>query len=93
MGGHREGKGPVVAVLALTWILLLFTGSCLFHYHYTLALSLNILETPVGFSIAMARVPQVPLTQAQHGLIDLAGCLLTQKPRVVALDGEQSHDP
>lgn len=42
MGGHREGKGPVVAVLALTWILLLFTVSCLLHYHYTLALSLDI---------------------------------------------------
>lgn len=42
MGGHREGKGPVVAVLALTWILLLFTVSCLLRYHYTLALSLDI---------------------------------------------------
>jgi hypothetical protein len=42
MGGHRKGEGPVVAVLALTWVLPLLRGSCLLHYHYTLALSLNI---------------------------------------------------
>jgi len=32
-------------------------------------------------------------TESQHGLVDLAGGLLTQEARVVALDGEQGHDP
>lgn len=41
----------------------------------------------------LTKVPWAQLTQAQHGLIDLASSLLAQKPRVVALDGEQSHDP
>lgn len=44
-------------------------------------------------SIELTKVPWALLTQAQHGLVDLAGSLLTQKPRVLALDGEQSHDP
>lgn len=41
---------------------------------------------------SQANGPGGPLTQAQHGLVDLAGSLLTQQPRMVALDGEQSHD-
>lgn len=32
-------------------------------------------------------------TESQHGLVDLAGGLLAQEARVVALDGEQGHDP
>lgn len=39
-----------------------------------------------------SKVPWGPLTQAQHGLIDFTGSLLTQQSRVVALDGEESHD-
>lgn len=36
---------------------------------------------------------RAPLTQPQHGLVDLAGRLLAQQPGVVALDGEERHDP
>lgn len=66
MGGHREGKGPMVAVLALTWILPLLRGSCRLHYHYTLAMSLNI-KSPHCFSASrrpqqdsVLRWPQCP---------------------------------
>lgn len=31
-------------------------------------------------------------TKSQHRLIYLAGRLLAQEPRVVALDGEERHD-
>ena len=32
-------------------------------------------------------------TESQHRLVDLTGGLLAQQARVVALDGEQGHDP
>ena len=104
MGGHREGKGPVEVLLAPTWILHFLQELVISTITDTSALSpgyfLNspplvfcILEAPGGFSIVLTKVPWAQLTQAQHGLIDLASSLLAQKPRVVALDGEQSHAP